>query len=150
MRSRKNFVNFYTYWGKGKLGLVKSTSWKKILMPFKNRSMHGKEELLCILSILFTAQSPVPGRKQAHSQYLLNQWMKYWQVCSLWGPILVSQKSWFRLSIIVPIISEKKSFHTLSAPEFIKHFQTHISFKPLSGRPLFPFLQMRKMRTVFC
>lgn len=71
--SRKNFVRFLHLLGKGKLELVKSTTKKKKIMLFKNRSVHGKEELLSIRSILFTAESPVPGGKEVHSQYLSNQ-----------------------------------------------------------------------------
>lgn len=49
--------------------LVISTLGKKILKVLKNKSMHGKGELLSILSItellsiLFIVTSPLPGRK---------------------------------------------------------------------------------------
>lgn len=49
--------------------LVISTLGKEILKVLKNKSMHGKGELLSILSItellsiLFIVTSPLPGRK---------------------------------------------------------------------------------------
>ena len=63
MRFRKKIIRFLHLLGERQIKISEKYNWKKKLMLLKNRSMYGKEDLLTILSILSTDESPVLGRK---------------------------------------------------------------------------------------
>lgn len=64
MKAKSKFVKFLHLLGARQIEINEKHIWlKKKVNAFKNRSIYGKAELLSILNILFTAESPVSSSK---------------------------------------------------------------------------------------
>lgn len=88
------------------------------------------KELLSILNILFTAESLVAWWKVG-TQSIFFESMN--ELLTSTQPLGTYFNESEKLIWTKHFHNFRKTFHTFSAPEFIKHFQIHISFNSLNS-----------------
>lgn len=101
------------------------------LNTFKNKSIHGKEELLSVLKYCFPTDLPVPGRKKTRKLIFVGPMGE--MLTSITGSYLTSQRVDLNWALIVSRIERNTFPGFLSSRVYITS-----SFNPLNSQTNIP------------